>query len=174
MSAGLIKRRPDRAFAPLGVLLLSACSYQPTIQHPKLAEITASEATMDCRRIDHAIDQADTVRWVIRDDGGHLESSGRKVARYAGNILMTPFLLHSGGAYLSDGGQAALNAADRRIVQLLQLKRGHSCPARATALAGVDDLSLLGQVEPLIGRGDADAERTRLLDALRDMQVPVN
>lgn len=173
MSAGLAQRLPSRTFAALGILVCAACSYQPTIQHPKLTKIAAPEAAMDCGRIDHAIDQADTVRWVIRDDGGHLESSGRKVARYAGNILMTPFLLSTWGAHLSDGGNAVLNAADRRIVQLLQLKRGKSCPARATALAGVDDLALLGQVEPLMGREDADAECTPLLDALRNAPAPV-
>ena len=66
------------------------------------------------------------MRWVIRDDGGELETSGHKAARYAGNFLMIPLSLGVGGpVYLNDGGHAVLNAADHRIIQLLQIE---ACP----------------------------------------------
>ena len=52
-------------------LLLGACTYQQSLRHPKLPPLVPIDRTMDCRQIDLAIDRADTVRWLIRDDGGH-------------------------------------------------------------------------------------------------------
>lgn len=156
--------------------LLTGCSYQPSLQHPKLPALVPIETTMDCRQVDHAIDRADTVRWVIRDDGGQLETSGEKAARYTGNFFLIPITMLGGAPlYVRDGGHAVLNAADGRIRQLLQLKRDHGCPPRATTLPGTDDLALLRDLETLqqqldTGQGDEAAlfkERTRLLDGLR-------
>jgi len=156
--------------------LLAGCSYQPSLQHPKLPALVPIETTMDCRQIDHAIDRADTVRWVIRDDGGQLETSGEKAARYTGNFFLVPLTMLGGAPlYVRDGGHAVLNAADGRIRQLLQLKRDHGCPPRATTLPGMDDLALLRELDTLqqqldAGQGDETApfkERTRLLDGLR-------
>jgi hypothetical protein len=156
--------------------LLAACSYQPSLQHPKLPALVPIETTMDCRQVDHAIDRADTVRWVIRDDGGQLETSGEKAARYTGNFFLIPITMLGGAPIaMHDGGHAVLNAADGRIRQLLQLKRDHGCPPRATTLPGTDDLALLRELETLqqqldTGQGDEAAlfkERTRLLDGLR-------
>jgi hypothetical protein len=156
--------------------LLAGCSYQPSLQHPKLPALVPIETTMDCRQIDHAIDRADTVRWVIRDDGGQLETGGEKAARYTGNFLLVPLSVIGGAPlYMRDGGHAVLNAADGRIRQLLQLKRDHGCPPRATTVPGTDDLALLRELEALqhrldAGQGDEAVlfnEGTRLLDGLR-------
>jgi hypothetical protein len=161
---------------PAAAALLAGCSYQPSLQHPKLPALVPIETTMDCRQIDHAIDRADTVRWVIRDDGGQLETGGEKAARYTGNFFLVPLTMLGGAPlYVRDGGHAVLNAADGRIRQLLQLKRDHGCPPRATTLPGTDDLALLRELEALqqqldVGQGDEAAlfkERTRLLDGLR-------
>jgi hypothetical protein len=162
-------------------VLLVGCSYQPSLQHPKLPALVPIETTMDCRQIDHAIDRADTVRWVIRDDGGQLETSGEKAARYTGNFFLVPLTMLGGAPlYVRDGGHAVLNAADGRIRQLLQLKRDHGCPPRATTAPGIDDLALLRELETLqqqldAGQGDEAAlfkERSRLLDGLRVVPAP--
>jgi hypothetical protein len=79
--------------------------------------------------------------------------------------------------FFGGGGHAVLNAADGRILQLLQVKRSRGCPARATALPGKNDLTLLGELESIQGRIDAGKadeallleERTSLLDHLRLM-----
>lgn len=159
-------------------VLLVGCSYQPSLQHPKLPALVPIETTMDCLQVDHAIDRADTVRWVIRDDGGQLETSGERAARYTGNFFLVPLTMLGGAPlYVRDGGHAVLNAADGRIRQLLQLKREHGCPPRATTVPGIDDLTLLREIEALqqqldAGQGDEAAlfdERTKLLDGLRVM-----
>lgn len=161
---------------PAAVALLAGCSYQPSLQHPKLPALVPIETTMDCRQVDHAIDRADTVRWVIRDDGGQLETSAEKGARYTGNVFLVPLSVLSGfPVFMPDGGHAVLNAADGRIRQLLQLKRERGCPPRPSALPAMDDLALLRELETVqaqldAGEGDEAAlfkERTRLLDGLR-------
>lgn len=163
-------------FALAAPLVLGACGYQQSIRHPKLPALAPIEATMDCAQIDLAIDRADTVRWVIRDDGGNLETGGERAARYAGNAVVIPLsLLSYFPTYIGDGGHAVLDAADRRIRQLLQLKRDRGCPPRATALPGLDDFAVLREFEVLqaqvdAGKGDQAKlfeERTRLLDGLR-------
>jgi hypothetical protein len=162
-------RRSGTAFLALA---LAACTYQPSMQTPKLPALVPLDTTMDCKQVDLAIDRADTVRWLIRDDGGSRETSAHRAARYTGNLL----LAYVGGpAIMEDGGRALLNAADVRIRQLLQLKCDDGCSARATALPGMDDFALLGELEAVQAQLDAGsgseaallAERTRLLDGLR-------
>ena len=148
------------------------CAYRPMIQHPAEA-IRPEYASYECNQLDAAILKIDTVRWVIRDDGGELETSGHKAARYAGNLLMVPLSLGIGNpGYLDDGGHAVLNAADQRILQLLRLKRARGCPAAATAEPGMTDLQMLEALEPLMAASESpDREtydrRTALLDRLR-------
>ncbi len=148
------------------------CAYRPMIQRP--AEPVRPEyASYDCSQLDAAILKIDTVRWVIRDDGGDLETSGHKAARYAGNFLMIPLSLGVGGpVYLKDGGHAVLNAADHRILDLLRLKRARGCPAAPTSEPGMTDLQMLEVLEPLMpATGSTDRQtydqRTALLDRLR-------
>jgi hypothetical protein len=162
------------------VLALAACSYQPSMQHPKLPALVPIDTTMACPQIDVAIDRADTVRWLIRDDGGRLETSSHRAARYTGNFILIPLSVLGGSpTMMADGGHAVLDAADGRIRELLQLKRDRGCPPRATALPELDDLALLGALEATqadFGAGRVDEEqmlkqRTKLLDGLR--LVPV-
>ena len=68
------------------------CAYRPMIQHPAAA-VRPEYASYDCSQLDAAILKIGTVRWVIRDDGGKLETGGHKAARYAGNLLMIPLSL---------------------------------------------------------------------------------
>jgi hypothetical protein len=157
-------------------LSLAACSYQQSLRHPKLPPLVPIDLTMDCRQIDLTLDRADTVRWLIRDDGGKLETSGHRAARYAGNAIVIPISLISYfPTYIPDGGHTVLNAADGRIRELLQLKRDRGCPPRATALPGLDDLALLVELEGVQAQLDGDRgkeselleRRTTLLDGLR-------
>lgn len=178
-----MKRASRASFAAALGLSLTACSYQPSMQHPKLSALAPIDTTMDCRQTDVAIDRADTVRWLIRDDGAKLETDAHRSVRYTANaLLITASLLslNPNPPYLQDGGHAVLNAADERIRGLLQLKREHDCPARPTALPELDDLALLGELEALqsdFGAGRIEEEqmltrRTRLLDNLRLVQSP--
>lgn len=175
-------KRPARvsAAATLG-LVLTACSYQPSMRHPKVPALVPIETTMDCAQVDLAIDRADTVRWLIRDDGAKLETSAHRSARYTANLLLIPVsVLSLSPLAFQDGGHAVLDAADGRIGELLQLKRERGCPPRVTALPELDDLALLGALEALkvdFGAGRIDEEqmlkqRTRLLDGLRLVQRP--
>jgi hypothetical protein len=150
------------------------------MQHPKLPALVPIDTTMDCRQIDVAIDRADTVRWLIRDDGGRLETSSHRAARYTGNFILIPLSVLGGSpTMVADGGHAVLDAADGRIRELLQLKCDRGCPPRATALPELDDLALLGELEAVkadFGAGRVDEEqmlkqRTRLLDGLRFVPV---
>jgi hypothetical protein len=73
--------------------------------------------------------------------------------------------------YLNDGGHAVLNAADHRILRLLQLKRARGCPAAATAEPGMSDLQMLEVLEPLMAATESPDRqtydrRTALLDRL--------
>lgn len=154
---------------------LAACADRP-LRNPTLTPLTAIERTMDCPQIDLAIDRADTVRWLIRDSGGKLGTSGDRAARYVGNVILAPLsLLARSPLSIGDSGHAVLNAADGRIRELLQLKRAQRCQPRATRLPGMHDLALLVELESVqaqLDAGTADEavlfdERTRLLDALR-------
>ena len=148
------------------------CAHRPMIQHPAEA-VRPEYASYDCSQLDVALLKIDTVRWVIRDDGGDLETSGHKAARYAGNFLMIPLSLGVGGpVYLNDGGHAVLNAADHRILQLLRLKRARDCPAAATSELGMSDLQMLEVLELLMAATESPDrqtcdDRTALLDRLR-------
>ena len=75
------------------------CAYRPMIQQPAEA-VRPEYSSYDCSQLDAAILKIDTVRWVIRDDGGELETSGHKAARYAGNLLMVPLSLGVGASWL--------------------------------------------------------------------------
>jgi len=164
-----------------GALLLVSCSYQQSVIHPRMAAPTAADIALSCGQLDLAIDRADTVRWVIRDDGGELETSGEKAGRYAANAIIVPIsLLTYTGNYIKDGGHAVLNAVDQRLLKLLELKRDRHCPARETSVAGSDDRALADELEAVqvrIENGDGNqAEqfeaRTRLLDGLRVVPLP--
>lgn len=157
-------------------LTLVACASPLT-----LTPLTPIEKTLDCPQIHLAIDRADTVRWLIRDGGGRLESSSDRSTRYALNTLMAPLMIISRSAlFMPSPGHEPLNAADGRIRELLQLKRAQGCPPRVTALRGMNDLGLLSKLELVQAdidarRGDEDAlfkERTRLLDGLRIVPAP--
>lgn len=129
--------------------------------------VKPEDATYNCSQLEAAILRTDTVRWVIREDGGSLETSGHQAARLAGNLLLI-----LGGGYMNDGGHAVLNAADQRIAYLLRLKRDHDCPASATSEPGMTDLQMLEVLEPLMPPNrtpDRQAldQRTSLLDHLR-------
>jgi hypothetical protein len=55
--------------------LMPAACYTPSLKTPTLSPLSADEKTMDCAQLDLALDRADTVRWLIRDDGGRLETA---------------------------------------------------------------------------------------------------
>jgi hypothetical protein len=174
--------RALKCLAALATMLwVSACTYQQTLRHPKLPPLVPIDRTMDCRQIDLAIDRADTVRWLIRDDGGTLETSGHKAARYAGNAILIPIsLIGYFPTYIPDGGHTVLNAADERIRELLQLKRDRDCSPRATMVPGKDDIALLVELEAVQAQIESDhgdqgalfAQRTTLLDGLRVVPPP--
>jgi len=172
--------------AGAAALALAACSSDPYFKRTMLAPLTTVEKAMDCRQIDLAIDRADTVRWLIRDAGGYLETSSQRTARYVGNVIIVPVsvLLALAGVLIPPHIPAPphdeLTAADARIRELLQLKRSEGCPPRVTALSGMNEVDVLSKLEPVqadidAGRGDEDAlfaERTRLLDGLRVVPAP--
>ncbi len=72
------KRPPgiDVEVAYADIAMLEACNasigcvYRPMIQHPAEA-VRPEYASYDCSQLDAAILKIDTVRWVIRDDGGN-------------------------------------------------------------------------------------------------------
>jgi hypothetical protein len=168
-------RHPAQACCTLAAsTLLGACAYQPTIRHPEMPTLAPIETTMSCPQIDLAIDRADTVRWIIRDDGGSLETSGEQAARYASNVVLIPLSFFAFvPIFIDDGGHTVLDAADGRIRALLQLKRERNCPPRTTALPGMDDRALLLELDA--GSGEESRsfdERTRLLDGLRVVPPP--
>jgi hypothetical protein len=122
------------------------------------------------------------VRWVIREDGGELLTAAAREARIAGNVALMVaatiatwdlLLIPTLGGVDDRSGHAVLDAADRRIVELLRMKRQQACAGRPTAWPGIDDLQMLGMLEPLIDttqvpdRTQLD-ERTGILDALRE------
>lgn len=155
---------------------LGGCGYQPSVMHPTLAAPTAADITLNCEQIDLAIDRADTVRWVIRDDGGELESDSARAGRYSANALIVPLsLLAMVPAAIPDGGHSVLDAADGRLLALLTLKRDRRCLARSTTFPGKDEFALASEIEVLQERiADEEGrskplleERTRLLDGLR-------
>jgi hypothetical protein len=139
---------------------------------------------MKCPEIDLAIDRTETVRWVIREYGGSLESSGFRRFREAGDLILGfPLLLFGvSPKHLleNESGHYALDASDARIRELLQLKRARGCPPRITALAGMNDIALLADLESVQAKLDAGSgdegkllkERTRLLDGLRVVPAP--
>lgn len=166
--------RPGRHSLCLALILATCgCAYRPTILHPKSEPVRPEAATYDCSRLDAALLKTDTVRWVIRDDGGTLETSGHRAARYVGNIFLAPLSVYAlGPVYANDAGSAVLDAADHRILELLRLKRAHGCPAGTTSEPGMTDLQLLEALEPLMPeKGTPDRatldRRTTLLDHLR-------
>jgi hypothetical protein len=145
----------------------------PTINHPVSHAVQSKEALLDCEQLTLAILKADTVRWVIRDDEGKLETGGERASRYAANVLVIPLSIALRQPFaIGDQGTAVLDAADRRIVGLLRLKRDRSCQPKETAQPGMTDLQMLQALEPLLpDGGELDRQaldrRTNLLDKLR-------
>jgi hypothetical protein len=161
-----------------GALALAACGYQQSVRHPRMAPPTLAESDASCPQLDRAIDRADTVRWVIRDDGGELESETEQSARYSANVLIIAVTLAAGMPdYLRDGGHGVLDAVDLRIIALLLIKRERECRPRPTTIAGLDDFAMAGELYALQSRIEGEEgrakplldERTRLLDGLRVM-----
>jgi hypothetical protein len=172
------------AAAVLLLALVACAPPDPFFQSTRLKPLSDSERTMACREIDLAIDRADTVRWVLRDFGAVLESSGLRSLNQAGNLIMFfPMMLFgvSPKSIMEHGsGHYALDAADARIRELLQLKRANGCAVRATLLPGMNDMALLAQLDTIQTKRDAGSadergllkERTRLLDGLRIVPPP--
>lgn len=169
--------------AAFAVALASCTTWDPYLWHTRLKPLSTNEQTMECPEIELAIDRTETVRWVIRDHGGSLESSGVRGFREATNLIgYFPLLLFGvSPKYLMEHGSGhdALDAADGRIRELLQLKRARGCPPRITALPGMNDIALLAELESVQAKLDAESgdegqlleERTRLLDRLRPVPV---
>ena len=130
--------RARMAAAAAVLLLLAACGSDSYYWDTRLKSLRESERTMECQQIDLAIDRADTVRWVLRDFGAGLESGGLRTFNEATRLIFGfPALLFGvSPTNLKEGGRGhyALDAADIRIRELLQLKRAHGCMARATTL----------------------------------------
>jgi hypothetical protein len=146
--------------------VLAGCTtYRATLEPPRTTVSRTSDRELDCRLLDAAIARTDTIRWVIRDDGGRLETAGHRAARYTTNVVLVP-TVHN---WWADGGHAALDAADRRLVELLRLKRAKGCAAARTTVPSRDDLQLLPELERLLRSGSRASldRRTELLDALR-------
>ena len=169
-----------RIVAVAVLALAAAACYTPSLKTPTLSALTADEKTMDCAQLDLALDRADTVRWLIRDDGGRLETPAQRMARYAGNLIFVPVVAYVGHTlgYI-ESGHDELDAADGRIRELLQHKRSRDCQPRATAIADMDDAALLSALESIQVKLDAGGdeavqldERTRLLDNLRVVPAP--
>jgi hypothetical protein len=169
-----------RIVAVAVLALAAAACYTPSLKTPTLSALTADEKTMDCAQLDLALDRADTVRWLIRDDGGRLETPAQRMARYAGNLIFVPVVAYVGHTlgYI-ESGHDELDAADGRIRELLQQKRSHECPHRPTAIADMDDAALLRELESIQAKLDAGGdeaplfeERMRLLDNLRVVPAP--
>jgi hypothetical protein len=167
------------AFA--GALSLAACGYQQSVLHPRMPLPSLAESEVSCPQLDRAIDRADTVRWVIRDDGGELESEDEKAGRYTANVLIVAVTLAAGMPdYLRDGGHGVLDAVDVRLIALLLIKRERECRARPTAIPGLDDYAMANELQALQSRIEGEEgrakplldERTRLLDGLRVMPPP--
>lgn len=179
-----MERRRTAVAAVFGALActgLAACSYQPTIRHPTLSG-AEQEMIRDCASLDTAILKADTVRWVIRDDGGELLTAAAREARIAANVALMVattiatwdlLLVPSLGGIDDRSGHAVLDAADLRIVDLLRIKKQQACADRPTSRPGISDLQMLELLEPLVDtarvpdRAALD-ERTALLDELRE------
>lgn len=153
----------------------AGCSHHPTITYPDLPEVGAREAALDCPGIELSIARTDTVRWVMREDGAHLLTSsdilGRLVLGVASSGILTP----------PEEGHYALDDVDRRLRDLLALKRDKGCAASRTAHPGMSDLQLLERLSELMDRKvEAGSERqrlherTRLLDGLRAVDQVVN
>ena len=163
------------AAATACAVLLAACSYQPTIRHPSLAPAGPREAGLDCAGLDRAILKADTVRWVIRDDGARLLTDGEHAAVIAGNVaVLVLTTLAMAPTAPGDFGETKLAAADERVMSLLRLKREHGCPAAPTSDPERTDLALLARLEAIdaglrtksVDQRTALDEQTRLLDGL--------
>lgn len=155
------------------LLAVTGCSHHATITYPRLPEVGEREAALDCAGIDRSIARTDTVRWVMREDGAHLltgpEIFGRRTVEAAG-IFSPPFIL----VPVVYEGHFALNDIERRLRDLLALKRDKSCGPSLTAHPGMTDLQLLDRLTELMDSADKSGserrrldERTRLLDGLR-------
>jgi hypothetical protein len=164
-----------------GALALCACGYRQSVLHPRMPLPSLAESEVSCPQLDRAIDRADTVRWVIRDDGGELESDNEQSARYSANVLIVAITLAAGMPdYLRDGGHGVLDAVDVRLIALLLIKRERECRARPTAIPGMDDYAMANGLQALQSRIEGEEgrakplldERTRLLDSLRVMPPP--
>jgi hypothetical protein len=152
-------------------LALAGCAtYHATLAPPKMTISRASDRELDCGLLEAAIARTDTVRWVIRDDGGRLETAGHRAARYTANVVLVP-TVHD---WWADDGHAALDAADRRLVELLRLKRAKGCAATATAVPDRNDLQFLPELEQLLRSGSRASldRRSELFDALRIVPAP--
>lgn len=128
-----MERRRTAVAAVFGVLActgLAACSYQPTIRHPTLSG-AEQEMIRDCASLDTAILKADTVRWVIRDDGGELVTAAAREARNAANV-------------------ALMVATVIATWDLLRIKKQQACADRPTSRPGISDLQMLDELrEPV-------------------------
>ncbi|RPI47572.1 MAG: hypothetical protein EHM59_03875 [Betaproteobacteria bacterium] len=179
--------RRARIFATAALALtLASCTtnYDPNLWQTRLKPLSSIEQTMECPEIHLAIDRAETVRWVIRGrGGGTLDSSGVRAFNEAVRLFLgSPRLLFGASRKdLMESGSShyALDAADVRIRELLQLKRARGCPPRTTALPGMNDVALLVELESVQAKLDAGGdegqllkERTRLLDGLRLVPAP--
>ncbi len=171
---------------PAKVLLLSAmlaaCEHHQTITYPKVPEAGAVEAAFDCERIDDAILKTEAVRWVMRQDGARLLTPGDRAARISADVASTIAtsaicLFCVSPVALGDDGHHSLDGVDRRLLSLLKLKQGKSCPASPSRIAGVTDLQLYDSLAGLVAQETDEnpspdtatllAERMRLLDHLR-------
>jgi hypothetical protein len=166
--------RPHILLSALVSFAIAACASRPTHVYPLLQPPAETERALTCEQLDDDILRSDAVRWSMRSEGMKVRTSTANAGLILANIPMLAIGVLP-ASFPDLGRQARVNAADVRIVGLLEIKSGKGCPAQSTADPALSDLDVLRQLQGSdadwkarrISEKTAIANRARLLDGLR-------
>ncbi len=181
-------------------------------KYPSLPAVGSAERKLNCNELDLETARAGTIRWYARQHPGVVPFTeheanaryGRNALKYTGEGLLVIVALMGATGFGGGGGGGggcwtcsalpapvdlealrwAVTAADRRELELLQLKRDRPCPAHAIPDGEFTDLDILSKIEAT--RRDLDAhqlsdrdqmkQQTEFLDRLdptTDFRLPI-
>lgn len=140
----------------LVVLFTSGCATsEKQIQYPFFDARNLKGQAEDCGKLDHYLQQVDSIRWSMRKDGIELETRFEQMVQLslatAGAIALAPVTFYTPQMFLSPYGMAYTNPdklkyADALLIALLSKRQQLGCEPHSRCKITGDDSGTLSKL----------------------------
>lgn len=138
-------------------LCLAGCSTQAPIHYPKFDPDEVSDRVYDCSSIDYAIQQVDSIRWSMRQDGVELETDFEQMVQLTlatvavvAYAVSTSSIIPEANPYdIAFTDADRLKKADALLIALLNIRRELNCPLLTRCRLSPQNIDTLSHIESI-------------------------